>query len=437
MKKWLLQILPALLVALLGREALAANYATCALWEYQTIDSGNGEDAYPSGDQGGFAIAAGVRAHITSNNSNYSTSVWANADGCFYWSTSSANAPFTVRFTSKTKDTKDNVVRIHDSGNDTVAPYGSEYSFYVNNYWPTAGSTDLVLIGDETQMATATAMASHVMASYNEGLSDRTVHVGLRTGDCDGNSAHFGSPASNSNITNGVHLVKLTKCPSTPGSRRKFTIGHEMGHAMLALYYGKFAGAQNGSEPSASSGYAGDAYNSPCTVDGAYSIDSAEWSGLAFREGFAHFVGARAFNDKETTGTFTWFGTAEDLETHAALPGNPGGGLLENVCCPGCSANDLRGVATNGDWMRWLWDIHTNNWSCCNHTMTKLEIYKLYRFARVYAEDNGTSASGLFSPAVLLSMWATGANACLVEFGNASCGSPKVQDSADFNGIGN
>jgi hypothetical protein len=427
-------------------EAMEFNFL--ALWGYRTTDSGVGEDQFSFGDNGGYTPAQGARVTVLGQN-GFSQSYYLDEQGRLTFNTALANAPFTLRFRSKSRDTEGNVVRIHDDAGDTTSPYGAEYEFFVYGYTPNqqAGVYDLVLIQGETQMATATAMSGYILERNNAGLDDMTLHVGLATGNCDFNSAHFkgknGGPWSNAAITSGLHHVALGKCPTQARTRMKFVIGHELGHALLALYYGKLSTAVNGHEPgswgSTFKNYAGAAEAGCADEEDSYWIDSAEYSGLAFREGFAHYVSARTFNDKwnNASGVLNWWndGAVYDLETHQwANPSNEWGGLMRNQCCIGayCGNGALNSVSTIGDWMRALWDMYTNTYTCCGDTMGNLEMFKLYRLTRDWMESfTGYEWEPWLS--LTLTMDNTGADHCLVD--TSPCGMPRVEHAGRWNGI--
>src|SRR5262249_48501121 len=146
-------------------------------------------------------------------------------------------------------------------------------------------------------------------------------HVGIDNTQSTGNSAHFGS--SNSYITEGRHYLRLGNGnvdskgnPDTPRTRYKFHVAHELGHAIAALYYGDHENAVNGDEPNTGD-YSHNVLPNACgTGDTTYSISSKEWNSVGFREGFAHFISARIWNNKETEGAFTWFAAPHDLERY-------------------------------------------------------------------------------------------------------------------------
>ncbi len=438
-----LAVLTFLSIGLWGSTARAANYETCFLWEYQVVDAGGGEDKYPNSS--GLALAPGVTVEITAAVGGLIPNLYiADDEGCIEWSANPVQAPFTFEVFTQMRDDNSNVVHVNDAGQARSTSFSDLYSYLITGYTPPASGGDVLLVGDETQTASTTAMAAYSLRRYNQDIIGKDIYVGLEDAGCGFNSAHFPSqsnPLSNGAITSGLHWVSVGTCPDSsvpipPGARRKFTIAHEMGHAILALIYADFSGATNGYEPFPDSLYSGPANTGLCAdTSTGYGIDTAEFSSMGYREGFAHFVAARVFNNKAPSGIFQWFGTNFSLETGNGVSGS--GGRLEDVCCSSCTSAQLVGSTTIGDWMRWLWDAHSNNWSCCSHNLTKTEVGRLYALARLQAELGSGYDEEAMLDAVLDSMIWTGADSCLVQQNNSSCGDPKVQDAAAYNGIDN
>jgi hypothetical protein len=136
---------------------------------------------------------------------------------------------------------------------------------------------------------------------------------------------------------------------------RKFIISHEVGHRLLALF---------------TNGYVNDCTEVlmpttlPCAQSDptSHALTSMEFSSCAAMEGWAHFVGVRAYNnpveDDNPGATFQYWGgsgTTVDVEH------GPTGGVekyYEMVC--GGSAANAGGSGVELDWMRHWWDYHTN-----------------------------------------------------------------------------
>ena len=368
-------------VVLLGSGlAMGADYQSCFKWQIQTADSNRGiaagpdtgltEDWYRSCDQGCSVRARGVRVRISRGS-------WARTfdahpvSGCVNWS-HSASSGFTIRVYGYATDAAGNFVRIHNSP-DSFQPFpGQTYSILLTGVTPTPGGSNRYTVGSNVSRWTAMAALGFGLYRYHYGLEGRALHVGLSP-NCGGNSAHFGTFnngafSSNAAITSGRHYLRLGDCQTgNPGTRRKFTVAHELGHAIAALYYGQHSNAVDSTEPGVSSSHS--VNPDACSINGAYSIGSKEWNSIAFRESWAHFIAARIWNNKNRRGTFTWFGSPTDLERYGpSLPtasgANAWGGRLENFCCVPSAANNCaqswRNAGTIGDWLRFLWDLYTS-----------------------------------------------------------------------------
>lgn len=373
----------------------------CVKWEIRTEDSGMGiqagpnaggtEDKYPGANAGATASALGVRVRISRPGwaQTYDT---APGSGCVDWSDSSWSGDYDVRVYGYQTDANDNVVRIHDSQSDScaVAP-GATYSLLIQDYTP-SGGTDVMKVGDEIGRWTTQAMLGYGLYRYHDGVHDKTIHAGFDEGNSNGqcnSSAHDGT--LNSFITSGRHCVQYSDCAADDDRRKKFLVGHEFGHALTALHYGDKAGATNGDEPGADSGWLGITDDNSCANSSVYDITDVEWSSIAFREGFAHFVSAKIFNDREKSastglyeGAFHWGGShSQDLQRPNRGQVSASDNRYDDLCCASTSGCGT-GTGVIGDWMRFLWDWYTNEGflGSCTQQPTKLNMLWLYTRTR-------------------------------------------------------
>ncbi len=383
---------------LAGAPNLLHNYRTCIRWEVQTVDSGLGiangpnaggtEDQYVSCNAGCTVIARGVRVQVAKSG----VAQVFDADpttGCFDW-THTSTSGFDLRVYGFATDSGGNQVRIHNGGDSTTGYPGSTYSILLTNVTPTPNGTDTYEVGNYDRKWTAMAVLGFAFYRYHSGLSDVLVHAAMDDSECWDSSAHYGS--SNASITEGKHYLRIGNCADgTPSTRRKFAITHELGHALAALYYGAQANAVDGGEPGVSSGH--DVGPSACTIGSSYSIDSKEWNSIGFREGFAHFVAARVWNDKHPEGAFRWSSTTHDLERWGQGAGSASGGRLENQCCVSNCGNSRTDAGTIEDWMRFFWDFYNNVSDSCPQQPDGLDMFKLYAQTRL---NGGLSASNYY-----------------------------------------
>jgi hypothetical protein len=227
-----------------------------------------------------------------------------------------------MRVYGKAGDENDNFVRIHDDPKDYSEYPGKTYSAVFMNVNPTAGGIDTYDVGSYKPRWTAMAVLAFGLYRYHSGLSDKEFHVAIDDTTSGGSSAHSQSQF-NASITEGRHLLRLGngEDDGTPQTKYKFIVTHELGHAIAALYYGNHDDAVDGPEPTDEEDYSyTDDTNNVCGA-GVSSTDRLKGMELiGFREGFAHFIAAKIWNYKDNEGTFTWFGTAHDLERITSAP---------------------------------------------------------------------------------------------------------------------
>lgn len=139
----------------------------------------------------------------------------------------------------------------------------------------------------------------------------------------------------------------------TGDSREKFTIAHELGHAILA---------DSGGTVPATYTYTG---HEPCdSASDAHGLFSAEYQVGAITEGFGNFYAADTFNsdtaDADCSFQLTENGTVVNCETpNAAFPDK----YLETNCDDDENGNDWDGLGNEVDWAKTFWDVHTDSTS--------------------------------------------------------------------------
>jgi len=425
----LLGLASALVLYFYNSQAHAANYTTCIRWEVQTIDSGNTvaagpaagvtEDYWTNADSQIWTQASGVRVKIS--RGTWETTLDANSIGCVSWSSSDTSG-FSVRVYGYSTDAHDNFVRIHNSTSTTCPSYpGGTYSMLVTNYTPTPSSSDYLTVGSGDRKWTAMAALAFGLSRVHDGLYNKAIHAGLKTGttsgDCGGSTAHAGS--LNGEITNDRHCLIIGACdPSagTPQAQSKFVVAHELGHALGALYYGGYASAVDGDEPGIS--YAGSNPtmsnpNTVCTDSGNfYEFGSREWNSVGFREGWAHFISASVWNSKAQQCAYTWTGTHSCEHWSGATNGGgiTSGGRLENWCCPsGACGSSLAGFATNLDWLNFFWEWYTQSVASCPYSPDMEDMMQVYANTRI---NGGLNASNYFTKMRTGASWLP-LNSCL------------------------
>jgi|GEM_PF-1353460 len=375
-----------------GKPDADFQYTTCIKFKIKTVDSGIAiskgpntgvtEDQHINANAGVSVIARGVRVKIDRGGWQQTF----NADpttGCFDWS-HVASSGFNIRVYGFTTDSGGNTLRIHTAPQITEGTPGQTFSALLSNVTPTNGGVNTYEVGSFTSTWTAMGALAFGLFRFHDGLSDKVFHVGLDSAVCGASSAHFGN--SNSSITDGVHYLKIGNCSSggTPQSKMKFVVTHELGHAIAALYYGSHEDAVDGGEPQVDGSHNVNP-NSCGTLGNSYSIQTKEWNSLTFREGFAHFVAAKIWNNKNTVGAFHWFESkTQDLRRYDFGAGVFSGGRIRNECCVGPTCSDSWSKAgTVEDWMRFFWSFYADEIFCNGVSPSKLDMLKLYRQVRL------------------------------------------------------
>ena len=241
-----------------------------------------------------------------------------------------------------------------------------------------------MLDGRASDRWTTIAAAAFGLHRYHDGNAGKTISIGFDEGDCnDSGSIHGNAP--NYIESNDAHLIRIGRCAGTSSdAREKMLVTHEQGHAMLRMYYGfdgDDAPRDQTYQPPNTITNATPPQGSNCWNVSSYDMSSLEWNSQAFKEAFADFYSARVWNVNDARGTYTYRGTAYDLEVWDNV-GNTGGsgGFTENWC--GSTAN---GVTTKGDMLRFLWDVYTL--TGCPSQPSQLDMLEIYRMVRENHRD--------------------------------------------------
>lgn len=420
-------------LAMSTTKAMAYDYQTCIKWDIQTIDSGRQlgwgpnlnltEDKYISCDGGCQVVARGARVRVSKGS--WSQVYYTDAStGCFDWSHSSTSG-FTVSVGSEAKNSHNTTVRVHNGSttNFSTTP-GISYGFALYNVRPSRWSRNTYVVGTNSQIATLSALAAYTIYRVNIGNYNKTIHIARDTSECWSSSSAYGTnTGSTQQVTSGRHYVRIGSCAvGSPSARRKFVVSHELGHALLRLYTNK-----NGNEPNQDSSH--NVSPNTCEFGGtSYNIDSKEWNSKGFKEGFAHLLSAKTWNNRHQLGVFTWSGTPHSLERYLD-PANPGqtssGGRLENICCTGAGcASSYQDAATISDWMRFLWDVYSED-NMCSERWDLSDMFRLYDQFR----DRGGASSTNYYEVAKVSATEIGLSTC--------AGSTLFTSRAAWNGVDN
>lgn len=406
-------------VVMLWGPSVAHARRLCVKWEIRTEDSGtpvlfgpnagDTEDKYSGADSGAFASALGVRVKISRPGwvKTYDTEP---STGCITWNDDNAySGEYSVRVYGYQTDANDNFVRIHDGSNDKCWSQADgrwpTQSYLVEEYTP-SGGTDRLDVGDEIARWTTQAMLGYSLFRYHDDVHDKAFHVGFDDSENCGSSAHYGF--SNQYITQGRHCLQISDCDDDNDRRWKFIISHEFGHALAALHYGDRSSAVDGSEPNVNTKWVGLTDHAICDYYDGYTINSVEWNSLGFREGMAHFISGRVYNDRVLNGStgryegaFNWMGgglnpKTQDLQRPKNGSMSTSESLYEDYCCASFGGTCISNSGTIGDWHRFFWDFYTNQGflGFCTTMPTKKNMLWLYSRTRL---QSGLTKSNYFS----------------------------------------
>lgn len=217
---------------------------------------------------------------------------------------------------------------------------GATYS-YPGTSWTRTSVTDGISI---------MAAAQWALNRVNGGVSGVTFD--FRTQTCPNSPA--GTSCYDDNVTRLISIA--------PGTTGKFTIVHELGHALVDAATGQLGYAYDGS-----------AAMGPCIPGetATHRVNTKEYNGTAAIEGIASFYAQLAFNDHganadcvyQTPYTVDWNHDGDTIDGADAAVFTCEGGVA------GIAAEDYVGTECGGglnrstqyDWMRGLWDLHTDD----------------------------------------------------------------------------
>lgn len=448
-------------LVLLQSMSARADYTICVVGSVLTTDSGrqvpNGpnagdtEDYWPNADSGVSKAIPGIQISTPDGTRS------ADGSGCADFPGTLANETVTI-WSSTWRGTNNRLVLHDDPYNFDFTDLTPTWSYVYANQTTASGTTKTYTnVGSGIAKWTALFAANFMLDEYDNLLSGTRIYLGVDETCQPGPnppqtnnvaSAHYGpgGSASNSEITSGHHFLVVANCASTLLTRQKFIISHEMGHAIAALFYGDKTGASNGNEPN-STDYTNDtdpargptaAACQLTTPSGGptYSPQTKEWNSVTFREGYAHFLTAVAWNVKNDPGAaggsgtgqegaFTFFGVSYDLERYNRGSGTNSGGRLENTCCvhnpptTNCTTS-WDSASVNNDWLLFLWDYWSEDG--CSNNVTKANMLNIYAETRL----NGGLTKGNYY---------TKTRAAMRELFTGSCLRAAWDNWADWNGV--
>jgi hypothetical protein len=297
----------------------------CVRLKVAFTDNGFGEDNWTTDSD---KDARGVYVRVRDGNSTilfegFTGDGIGDGDpglGCTPWLYSTNFTNWSMRVWSKAK-VQGNEILVYDNPDAE-----SLVTWLITDMDPGASGTYAYSIPAESAVSSALAATSFALYRHAGGMSDKTYRV-------------YTGADRNRNDDGKIYL-------STNGSRRKFTVAHEMGHRLLRHKLG--------------SNYNNDAsYNAPggpCKWDpDGHSMSSKEYNVGAFNEGFCHFYAADVWNDHdETDGFYKYYKTVWG-EANPVIDVETGSKYMETTC-----STPFSGYGNEMDWMRFFWDLHTD-----------------------------------------------------------------------------
>lgn len=338
----LLALLTFLLVVGFGREALANSYTFCVQMDTDLENVNFGEDYYlqATGPYAGRYIKVKVtRGAVVLVNTTY-----ANGSGCVSF-TDNTTGQFKLEVWSEMK-----VPRTDNTGNtNTVRILNSAGNqVYWNYFWTfggTTGSKTFTLA--QSNRTNLIAVARWAFERYSDGLINKITEIHDFASDtCPDNSCNDTYGGSTATVyINPIH------------NKRKFLIGHEIGHAFIAHWFGY--NPYPATLPGQGTLYSRNEGGASCewAGAGAHAIHSKGYSSGALLEAFPHHYATYVFNSVADYGGFWYYKDGTGV-TEVDMESGPTGGVSEYLETT-CTGSDVaRGVEL--DWARQFWDFRTN-----------------------------------------------------------------------------
>lgn len=323
----------------------------CMRWIYQSVDSGFGEDHYTSGY---LMKARGMKVKV--DHANWAQPKWFTAsddNGCFSFEADENTGFVVTAFAEASLGENGGItIRSFDEIDQAVAndpdsvkqwtfvanPGGEPRRVYYQN--EPGPHSDLMAFG-----SFCFHWVDHQTQPRLAGPLD--LQLVRESGSCAGSCQS---------------MLQVRIQPGT--EKRKFLVGHEVGHWLHRWWTNNQLGLFVNS-------YHANSGDAPCAFVGVgnHAMRSKEYATGAFVEGFAHYLSALAWNDHgQKDGWFKYYKEVDapayaDLaadEWRVDLEGagqNPAGGVsawMENMC----SVHD--GHSVEMDWLRFYWDYRTD-----------------------------------------------------------------------------
>jgi hypothetical protein len=365
---------------LVSSDVEAATHNWCVRWGTGFLDSNIGEDLGTSSSWYG----RGAKVAVTPPGGSVQTYYASPSTGCFSFS-HAATSGFGVKIYAETRIGGANNIRVRAFSDEAALDAWLDFPLNDNlEHWEwvsfspscTGGTCAATLSTSPTTDPVAMLIAAgtwtvHTIDNDTNPRLAGTRELFLVNEECPGCSSNNCSCQGRSS-DNNPHVLFIQ--PGDSGQRRKFLIGHEVGHWLHHQWVGGWI---------IDSAYAATMYDvddvtaTACdsfaaNVPGKHAMRSQEHQTGAYLEGFAHYLSALAYNShNETDGWFKYYKDTTtpnytyDLIDIEAVGGSPAGGAVSWMRAGSgcdCEASYLgcEGYGVEMDWLRQFWDYRTN-----------------------------------------------------------------------------
>jgi hypothetical protein len=351
----------------------------CSRWRSNFTDVEGGEDIYTTtGDTLREAQYSHVQLWQQSNllDEDYMVSYSSPRYCTKYFAVNQGQSYTVVHRTTLRRDDRQIMILDDNANWDAATRYslGLDSSWYVTGDAP-AYNTVSVDHGSTYKQTSMAVVARKVLnravdLGYVNSGDDRRVYINMEypqdSEECPNTCCyHYGKICNggtdtdpNPDIT-GPPGHAICYGSSSGTSVEKFKAGHEIGHAIA--HQSSSQGPMPTSYKATNSASIFHPSAWACqTGEDTHALHSREFIGAAQGEGFAHFVGATLFNDRETDGWFGYYKTARLDNSNSEAPVywvdvTDDKQHLHTYCAP----SGWTGVGTEWDWLNFFWNIWT------------------------------------------------------------------------------
>lgn len=336
-----------LIILLFPTDAIAAVHTICAYAEQNYTDNDYGEDTWTTDSAKALAgIEMRVRHYPDCASSGTSGSYtellawdYSSSAGCRQFTSNLVSTCFLMSVISEGEVSGANIIKSYDDSG-SLGQWNRWFSTNAN------GGSYQINVGDYHRLRIYGTLAYVIENEFRGSLSGTTLKA--YTTDS-GSVCGCGSSTSTGNRWCSTGTSTGNICLTTSGRERKFLMAHEYGHHNLRFTAGS--------------------YIADCSFDsgncsGSHCMEGREYSSCAMMEGWANFVAADAWNLESGSnpgGKLRYWGSCEESNTIDIESSGDGANCVVAYMEANWSSGSWPGYGTELDWMRALWDFHTNS----------------------------------------------------------------------------